>query len=86
MTAENWILAILAGFVVAWIANTASKSRYSFPINMIVGISGASLLNFFLRTTGAISDAFFEVLLVSVGGSLALLVLFHLTRAIERRR
>ncbi len=85
MTAENWILAILAGFVVAWIANAVSKSRYSFPVNMVVGIFGAGLLNFFLRTAGIINDSFFEILMVSIGGSIVLLAMFHLTRAIERR-
>jgi len=85
MTLENYILSILAGFFMGWIANTMSKSRYSFPINLFVAIFGAILMNFFLRSTSLIHDEFMPTLLVSMLGSAILLGLFHLTRAIERR-
>lgn len=85
MTLENYILSILAGFLIGWIANSVTKSRYSFPINMCVAIAGAILLNFFLRSTSMISDAFMPTLLVSIGGSAFLLGVFHAIRAIERR-
>ena len=85
MTAENYLLATVAGFIVGWIANAMSKSRFSFPINLFVGIFGAILLNFFARTADLWDDHFFSILIVSLTGSIVLLGLFHLTRALERR-
>jgi uncharacterized membrane protein YeaQ/YmgE (transglycosylase-associated protein family) len=85
MTAENYILATLAGFLVGWIANAMSKSRFSFPINLFVAIFGAILLNFFVQTSEKLDDHFFSILMVSLVGSSVLLGLFHLTRMLERR-
>lgn len=85
MTAENYILATFAGFIIGWIANTMSKSRFSFPINLFVAIFGAVLLNFFLRTAEYIDNRFFPVLGVSLLGSAGLLAIFHLSRQFERR-
>ena len=85
MTAENYILATLAGFLVGWIANFMSKSRFSFPINLFVGIFGSCLANFYARTTELIDDHFFSTLAVSLIGSAGLLALFHLSRITERR-
>ncbi len=85
MTAENYILATFAGLIVGWIANMMSKSRFSFPINLFVGIFGAVLLNFFLRSAEKISNHFFSILWVSLIGATVLLALFHLSRAFERR-
>ncbi|MGA9658302.1 MAG: transglycosylase [Asticcacaulis sp.] len=85
MTAENYILAILAGFLVGWIANTMTKSRFSFPINLFIAIFGAILLNFFFQTSEKIDNHFFTILIVSLIGSSGLLGLFHLSRMIERR-
>lgn len=85
MTAENYILATLAGFLVGWIANFMSKSRFSFPINLFVGIFGAVLLNFFVQSSEMLDDGFFSILMVSMVGSTVLLGLFHLTRLTEKR-
>ena len=85
MTAENYILATLAGFLVGGIANAMSKSRFSFPINLFVGIFGAILLNFFVQSTEMLDGGFFSILMVSLVGSTALLALFHLSRMLERR-
>jgi len=85
MTSENYILATLAGFVVGWIANFMTKSKFSFPINLFVGIFGAVLLNFFFRSAEMVEDSFMSILMVSLIGSTVLLVLFHLTRLTERR-
>ena len=85
MTAENYILATLAGFLVGWIANFMSKSRFSFPINLFVGIFGAILLNFFMQSTEMGSDRFWPVLTVSLIGASGLLGLFYLSRVTERR-
>lgn len=85
MTAENYILASLAGLVVGWIANLMSKSRFSFPINLFVGIFGACLLNFFLVSAEMIRNQFFSILWVSLLGAAGLLGLFHFSRAFERR-
>ena len=85
MTAENYILAAVAGLVIGWIANAMSKSRFSFPINLFVGIFGAILLNFFFRTAEIFDDGFFTILIVSLIGSAGLLGLFHLSRFTERR-
>ncbi len=85
MTAENYILATLAGFLVGWIANALSKSRFSFPINLFVGIFGAVLLNFFVQSTEMLDGHFFSILTVSLIGSGALLCLFHISRMLERR-
>jgi uncharacterized membrane protein YeaQ/YmgE (transglycosylase-associated protein family) len=85
MTLENYTLAAIAGIVIGWIANMMSKSRFSFPINLFVGVFGAILLNFFLRTGEYINNRFFPVLGVSLLGSAGLLALFHLSRQFERR-
>ncbi|ESQ82901.1 MULTISPECIES: hypothetical protein [unclassified Asticcacaulis] len=85
MTAENYILATLAGFLIGWIANAMSKSRFSFPINVFIAIFGAILLNFFVQTSEKLDDHFFSILMVSLVGSSVLLGLFHLTRMLERR-
>ena len=85
MTAENYTLATIAGFVIGWIANMMSKSRFSFPINLFVAIFGAILLNFFLRSAEIIDNHFFSVLGISLLGSAALLAAFHLSRQFERR-
>ncbi len=85
MTAENYILATLAGFLIGWIANTLSKSRFSFPINVFVAIFGAVLANFFVRSSEMLNDHFFSTLAVSLAGSVVLLGLFHLSRMVERR-
>ncbi|EGF90488.1 transglycosylase-associated protein [Asticcacaulis biprosthecium C19] len=85
MNAENYILATVAGFVVGWIANVMSKSRFSFPINLFVGIFGAVLLNFFVQSTDMLDEGFVSILLVSLVGSTVLLALFHLTRLTEKR-
>jgi len=85
MTSENYILATVAGFLVGWIANFMTKSKFSFPINLFVGIFGAILLNFFFRSAEMVEDSFFSILMVSLIGSTVLLILFHLTRLTERR-
>lgn len=85
MTAENYILASLAGLLVGWIANLLSKSRFSFPINLFVGIFGACLLNFFMVSAEMIRSDFLPILWVSLLGAAGLLGMFHLSRAFERR-
>lgn len=85
MTSENYILAAVAGIVVGWIANFMTKSKFSFPINLFVGIFGAILLNFFFRSAEMVEDSFMSILMVSLIGSTVLLLLFHLTRLTERR-
>ena len=85
MTAENYILATLAGFLVGWIANLITKSKFSFPVNLFVAIFGAILLNFFVRSAEMVDDRFFSILTVSLVGSIVLLGLFHLSRITERR-
>ena len=82
---ENYVVAALAGFVVGWIANAMSKSRFSFPINLFVGIFGAILLNFFVQSSELLDDGLLSILLVSLVGSTVLLGLFHLTRLTEKR-
>ncbi|MDI7774859.1 transglycosylase [Asticcacaulis sp. EMRT-3] len=86
MTAENYILAILAGFVVGWVGNAISRSRFSFSTNLFVAIAGAILLNFFIRSSEMMNDDFFPTLGLSLFGSAALLLLFHLSRFPERAR
>ncbi len=86
MTAENYILAIVAGFIIGWIANAWTKSRYSFIINLFVGIFGAILPNFFLVSTQLMDGGWFSILSISLAGSIVLLGLFHATRALERRQ
>jgi len=86
MTAENYILATIAGFVIGGIANAWTKSRYSFIINLFVGIFGAILPNFFVQSTEMMDGGWFSILLISLAGSIVLLGLFHATRALERRQ
>lgn len=85
MTAENWLLSCMAGLIIGWIANAISKSRYSFLINLFIGIFGAILLNIFVTTLEVNDGRFFPTLGVSILGSSGLLILFHLTRALEQK-
>jgi uncharacterized membrane protein YeaQ/YmgE (transglycosylase-associated protein family) len=86
MTLENSILCILTGFFMGWLSNRVTKSRYSFPNNVFVCISGALLLNFFLRATGLMADSFMAILLASAIGAASLATLFHFVRSVERRQ
>jgi uncharacterized membrane protein YeaQ/YmgE (transglycosylase-associated protein family) len=86
MTLENIILSVLAGFFMGWLSNRVTKSRYSFPNNAFVCISGALLLNFFLRSTGLIADSFMAIFTASSLGAAVLATLFHLVRSLERRQ
>jgi uncharacterized membrane protein YeaQ/YmgE (transglycosylase-associated protein family) len=76
----------MAGFIIGWIANALSKSRYSFLINLFVGIFGAVLLNIIIKTLEIGDDRFFFTLFISVLGATGLLGMFHVSRAFERRR
>ncbi|ESQ78161.1 GlsB/YeaQ/YmgE family stress response membrane protein [Asticcacaulis sp. YBE204] len=84
MNVQDWILAGMAGFIVGWIANNLTKSRYSAIINMFVGIFGAILMTFFIHILDIYPDRFFTTLRAAVAGSVILLGLFHLTRAMEK--
>ncbi|MDC7681877.1 transglycosylase [Asticcacaulis sp. BYS171W] len=84
MNVQDWILAGMAGFIVGWIANNLTKSRYSAIINMFVGIFGAILMTFFIHILDIYPDRFFTTLRAAVAGSVVLLGLFHLTRAMEK--
>lgn len=86
MTSENWFLSCMAGFIVGWIANELSHNRYSFLINLFVGVFGAILLNIFITTIEISDGRFFPTLGISVLGSGVLLCLFHASRAIERNQ
>ena len=86
MTPENWLLSAMSGLVIGWIANAMSKSRYSFPINLIVGFFGAILLNIVVTAMEILNDHFIVVLTVSAIGATILLTLFHLSRLSERSR
>jgi uncharacterized membrane protein YeaQ/YmgE (transglycosylase-associated protein family) len=85
MNIQDWILAVMTGFIIGWIANNLTKSRYSFLINMFVGVFGAILLTFFIHILDIYPDRFFLTLKTSAIGSIVLLILFHLTRALERQ-
>lgn len=84
MSVQDWILAVMAGFIVGWIANNLTKSRYSLIINMFVGIFGAILLTFFIHILDIYPERFFLTLKSAVAGSIGLLGIFHLTRAMEK--
>jgi uncharacterized membrane protein YeaQ/YmgE (transglycosylase-associated protein family) len=86
MTTENWFLSGMAGFIIGWIANELSHNRYSFLINLFVGVFGAILLNIFVNTIEVSDGKFFPTLAISVLGSSVLLGLFHFTRGIERQQ
>jgi uncharacterized membrane protein YeaQ/YmgE (transglycosylase-associated protein family) len=86
MTSENWFLSGMAGFIIGWIANELSHNRYSFLINLFVGVFGAILLNIFVNTIEVSDGKFFPTLAISVLGSSVLLGLFHFTRGIERQQ
>jgi uncharacterized membrane protein YeaQ/YmgE (transglycosylase-associated protein family) len=86
MTSENWFLSCMAGFIVAWIANELTHNRYSFMINLCVGVFGAILLNIFVTTIEASDGHFYPTLGISALGAGVLLVVFHFTRTIERRQ
>jgi uncharacterized membrane protein YeaQ/YmgE (transglycosylase-associated protein family) len=86
MTTENWFLSGMAGFIIGWIANELSHNRYSFLINLFVGVFGAILLNIFVNTIEVSDGKFFPTLAISVLGSGVLLGLFHFTRGIERQQ
>jgi len=85
MTAENWVLSCLAGFVMGWLANAITRGRYSIFDNLFVGIIGAILCNIVLRALELSDGKFFFTLGFSFLGSGVLLGLYHVTRHIERR-
>lgn len=84
MGVQDWILAVMTGFIVGWIANNLTRSRYSAIINMFVGIFGAILMTFFIHILDIYPDRFYTTLRAAGAGSAGLLALFHLTRAIEK--
>lgn len=86
MTPENWVLSALAGFVTGWIANAMTRSRFSFLINLMVGVFGGILLNILVTTMELFEDTFWRTLGISIVGAGGLLVIFHMTRAVERIR
>ena len=86
MGVQDWILAAMTGFIIGWIANALTRSRYSFIVNMFVGIFGAILLNYFIHIIALYDERFFLTLQTSAIGSAVLLLLFHLTRALEKTK
>ena len=85
MSIENWLLSALAGLVIGWLANFMTKRRYSFLINLFVGLVGAILLNIFVKTLELIDEEFWPTLGVSIMGASLWLILFHITRLVERK-
>ncbi|OYW77369.1 MAG: transglycosylase [Asticcacaulis sp. 32-58-5] len=85
MRGEDWLLAIAVGFVVSWIANALTKSRYSFMINLFVGVFGSILVNMLIHTMSLYPDSNFLTLKLGLAGSIGLLLLFHISRRLERR-
>ncbi|MDC7674770.1 transglycosylase [Asticcacaulis machinosus] len=85
MRAEDWLVAVTTGFVVSWIANALTKSRYSFMINLFVGIFGSILVNMLIHTMSIYPDSGYLTLKLGLAGSAGLLILFHISRRLERR-
>ncbi|GGZ37225.1 transglycosylase [Asticcacaulis endophyticus] len=85
MRAEDWLVAVAVGCVVSWIANAITQSRYSLPINLFVGIFGAILVNMLIHTMSLYPDSLFLTLKLGMAGSIGLLLLFHISRRLERR-
>lgn len=85
MRAEDWLAAVVVGFVISWIANGLTKSRYSFLINAFVGVFGAILVNMLIHTMSLYSNSLLLTVKLGLAGSVGLLLLFHISRRLERR-
>ena len=81
----NFIIWLIVGAIVGWVANSLMGTREGLPINIIVGIVGAFVAGLVLTPLlgiGTINQNNFSLpaLLVSVGGAVILLAVLSLFR------
>ena len=81
----NFIIWIIAGGLVGWVASIIMRSRQGPIVDVIVGIVGAFVGGYFLTPlfhVSTINQGNFSLpaLLVSLGGAVILLIIFKLLR------
>ena len=81
----NFIIWIIAGGLVGWVASLIMRSRQGPILDVIVGIVGAFVGGYFLTPlfhVSTINQGNFSLpaLLVSLGGAVILLIIFKLLR------
>ncbi len=81
----NFIMWLLYGAVIGWVASSLMGQREGLLLNIIVGILGACVAGIVLTPYFGIStinqNSFsLPAMLVSVGGAIILLVVLHLFR------
>ena len=81
----NFIIWLIVGAIVGWVANSLMGNREGLLVNIIVGIVGAFVAGLVLTPLlgiGTINQSNFSLpaLLVSVGGAIILLVVLNLFR------
>jgi len=81
----SWILAIISGIIIGWIANAIMRTRSSLATDIIVGIIGSVLGRWFFGSVlgigSALSAGTFSVLGI-VWGIIGAVVLIAIVRAI----
>jgi len=81
----NFIVWLIAGAVVGWVATELMNDRAGLLINIVVGVVGAFLAGYLLTPIFGIStinqgNFSLPALLVSLGGALILLFIVRLVR------
>jgi len=74
MVGLNWIMTIIVGGLAGWVAEKVMKADHGLITNVILGISGAVVLNFVLRLVGIIPPGgILPQLIVAVIGACVLI-------------
>jgi uncharacterized membrane protein YeaQ/YmgE (transglycosylase-associated protein family) len=81
----NFIIWLIVGAIVGWVANSLMGNREGLLVNIIVGIVGAFVAGLVLTPLlgiGTINQSNFSLpaMLVSVGGAIILLVVLNVFR------
>ncbi len=81
----NFIVWLIAGAIIGWVASTLMRTPEGLLLNIIVGIVGAFVAGYLLTPlfhVGTINQGNFSVpaLLVSLGGAIILLAVVNLFR------
>jgi uncharacterized membrane protein YeaQ/YmgE (transglycosylase-associated protein family) len=86
----NLLIYLIVAAVIGWVATELMHDRSNLLLNIVVAVVGAFLAGYFLSPVfhvGTINDAFtIPTMLMTLVGSVILLVLVNLVRGNGRRR